>query len=82
MTNGLGQGDGKYQKSRTETYHGPLTDISDTDYAMSVSRYDQIMDKSIIILNTTYTLSVTVKLRMTNYLIPNNVMPLLFHLDK
>ena len=54
MTNGLGQGDGKYQKSRTETYHGPLTDISDTDYAMSVSRYDQIMDKSIIILITTY----------------------------
>lgn len=80
MTNGQSQGDGKYQRSRTETYHGPLTDISDTDYAMSVSRYDQIMDKSIIILNIP--LSVTVKLRMTNYLIPNNVMPLLFHLDK
>ena len=53
MTNGQSQGDGKYQRSRTETYHGPLTDISDTDYAMSVSRYDQIMDKSTIIINTT-----------------------------
>ena len=36
MSNGQGQFDGKYQ--RTETYHGPLTDVSDTDYAMSVSR--------------------------------------------
>ena len=53
MTNGQSQGDGKYHRSRTETYHGPLTDISDTDYAMSVSRYDQIMDKSTIIINTT-----------------------------
>ena len=38
MSNGQGQFDGKYQRSRTETYHGPLTDVSDTDYAMSVSR--------------------------------------------
>ena len=38
MTDGQGKEDGKYLRSRTETYHGPLTDISDTDYAMSVSR--------------------------------------------
>ena len=38
MSNEQGQFDGKYQRSRTETYHGPLTDVSDTDYAMSVSR--------------------------------------------
>ena len=43
MTNGQGQIDEKYQRSRTETYHGPLTDISDTDYAMSVSRYNEIL---------------------------------------
>ena len=53
MSNGQCRFDGKYQRSKTETYHGPLTDVSDTDYAMSVSRYDQIMDKSIIIINTT-----------------------------
>ena len=79
MTNGQGQSDEKYQRSRTETYHGPLTDISDTDYAMSVSRYNEIL---IVIQSKIFTFSVTVKLRMINYLILNNVMHLLFHSDE
>jgi len=47
MTNGQSQGDGKYQRSRTETYHGPLTDISDTDYAMSVSSDSETEDEQL-----------------------------------